>query len=98
MTTAEAAPLIELRNVSKRFAGVQALSDVSLSCPAGKVVCLLGDNGAGKSTLIKILSGFHPPTSGTILLDGVETAVRRPARRTEPAALRPCIRTSAPSR
>jgi simple sugar transport system ATP-binding protein len=78
MTTAEAAPLIELRNVSKRFAGVQALADVSMSVPAGKVVCLLGDNGAGKSTLIKILSGFHRPTSGTILLDGAETQFADP--------------------
>jgi simple sugar transport system ATP-binding protein len=69
---AEATPLIELRNVSKRFAGVEALNNVSFSVPPGKVVCLLGDNGAGKSTLIKILSGFHQPTSGTILLDGEE--------------------------
>jgi simple sugar transport system ATP-binding protein len=74
----EETPLIELRNVSKRFAGVQALSDVSLSVPPGKVVCLLGDNGAGKSTLIKILSGFHPPSSGKILLDGEETQFADP--------------------
>ena len=69
----DATPLIELRNVYKRFAGIDALIDVSISVPAGKVVCLLGDNGAGKSTLIKVLSGFHQPTSGTILLDGKET-------------------------
>jgi simple sugar transport system ATP-binding protein len=69
----EATPLIELRNVSKRFAGVQALSGVSMSVMAGEVMCLLGDNGAGKSTLIKILSGFYPPTEGKILLDGQET-------------------------
>jgi simple sugar transport system ATP-binding protein len=74
----EATPLIELRNVSKRFGSVQALTDVSLSVPPGKVVCLLGDNGAGKSTLIKILSGFHPPSSGTILLNGVETQFADP--------------------
>ncbi|CAM5775328.1 sugar ABC transporter ATP-binding protein [Labrys miyagiensis] len=69
----DATPLIELRGVSKRFAGVQALSDVSLSVLPGSVVCLLGDNGAGKSTLIKVLSGFHQPSSGTILLNGRET-------------------------
>jgi simple sugar transport system ATP-binding protein len=73
-----ATPIIELRNVSKRFAGVEALSDVSIAVPAGKVVCLLGDNGAGKSTLIKILSGFHQPTSGAILLDGEETRFADP--------------------
>jgi simple sugar transport system ATP-binding protein len=64
------ASLIELRNVSKSFAGVQALRDVSVEFPRGSVVCLLGDNGAGKSTLIKILSGFHRPSSGEILMDG----------------------------
>ena len=74
----EATPLIELRNVSKRFAGVEALSNVSISVPPGKVVCLLGDNGAGKSTLIKILSGFHRPTSGTILLGGEEVRFADP--------------------
>jgi len=59
----ENAPLVELRNICKRFAGVDALTDVSMAVRAGQVVCLLGDNGAGKSTLIKILSGFHQPTS-----------------------------------
>jgi simple sugar transport system ATP-binding protein len=76
--SSEATPLIELRNVTKRFAGVQALTDVSLSVPPGGVVCLLGDNGAGKSTLIKVLSGFHPPTSGAILLNGKETRFTDP--------------------
>ena len=71
-------PLIELRNVSKRFAGVDALTDVSISVPPGKVVCLLGDNGAGKSTLIKIMSGFHHPSSGSILIDGKETRFTDP--------------------
>ena len=71
-------PLIELRNVSKHFAGVRALTDVSIAVHTGEVVCLLGDNGAGKSTLIKILSGFHPPSSGSIYLDGHETRFADP--------------------
>jgi simple sugar transport system ATP-binding protein len=71
-------PLIELKHVSKSFAGLQALNDVSTAVHAGAVLCLLGDNGAGKSTLIKILSGFHPPTSGAILVDGVETRFSSP--------------------
>jgi simple sugar transport system ATP-binding protein len=75
---AERAPLIELRSVSKGFAGVQALSDVSIAVHAGSILCLLGDNGAGKSTLIKILSGFHAPSSGVIFVDGVETRLASP--------------------
>ena len=72
------APLIALQNVSKSFAGTQALSDVSIAVYPGSILCLLGDNGAGKSTLIKILSGFHPPTSGAILVDGAPTRFGSP--------------------
>ncbi|HXT07239.1 MAG TPA: ATP-binding cassette domain-containing protein [Roseiarcus sp.] len=75
---AQTAPLIEMRNVSKAFAGVQALRDVSCAIRAGEILCLLGDNGAGKSTLIKILSGVHPQTRGDLLLEG------RPARFASP--------------
>ena len=63
-------PILKLTNVSKSFAGVQALEDISLEVEPGKVLCLLGDNGAGKSTLIKILAGFHKPTSGTMFVNG----------------------------
>ncbi len=74
----DAAPLIELRRVSKAFGGIEALADVSISVFPGSVLCLLGDNGAGKSTLIKILSGFHHPSSGAILVDGTETRFADP--------------------
>jgi simple sugar transport system ATP-binding protein len=70
--------LIELKSVSKRFGLVRALSDISLVVNPGEVHCLLGDNGAGKSTLIKILSGFHPPSGGTILVDGKPTEFSGP--------------------
>jgi simple sugar transport system ATP-binding protein len=63
-------PLLALRNVSKSFAGNSALSDISLEVEPGQVLCLLGDNGAGKSTLIKVLSGFHRPSSGTMEVEG----------------------------
>jgi ABC-type sugar transport system ATPase subunit len=63
-------PVLQLKNIRKAFGGVTAIEDFTLDLHAGEVVALVGDNGAGKSTLIKIISGVHPPTSGTILLDG----------------------------
>jgi simple sugar transport system ATP-binding protein len=66
----EPAPVLELRNVGKAFGSVRALVDVSMKVYAGEVLCLLGDNGAGKSTLIKILSGYHPPSTGALVFEG----------------------------
>jgi simple sugar transport system ATP-binding protein len=63
-------PLLRLANISKSYEGTDALRDVSLEVYPGQVRCLLGDNGAGKSTLIKVLSGFHRPTTGTIEVNG----------------------------
>jgi simple sugar transport system ATP-binding protein len=71
-------PLLMVSNVSKRFAGTEALTDTSLEVDAGQVLCLLGDNGAGKSTLIKILSGVYPPTSGTIEVNGAPVVFKSP--------------------
>jgi inositol transport system ATP-binding protein len=62
--------LLELVGVSKQFAGVTALNDVSLDVRTGEILGLLGENGAGKSTLLKILSGAQPPSSGRIVFDG----------------------------
>src|SRR3990172_5931088 len=61
---------LELRNVSKSFGEVQALENVNFRLGRNEVVGLLGDNGAGKSTLIKIITGYHQPTSGEIYFDG----------------------------
>ncbi|WP_298815629.1 sugar ABC transporter ATP-binding protein [uncultured Roseibium sp.] len=71
-TTAQAA-IIEAVNISKSFGPVPVLFSVSMDVRSGEVHALIGENGAGKSTLMKILSGFHDPTSGQIRLDGKKT-------------------------
>ncbi|WEX10607.1 ATP-binding cassette domain-containing protein [Chelativorans sp. AA-79] len=66
----KAAPVLEVRNLSKHFGAIQALNDLSMSVHRGEVVALAGDNGAGKTTLIKTISGVFRPTSGEIRLNG----------------------------
>ncbi len=61
---------LELKNVSKSFGEVQALENVNFRLGRNEIVGLLGDNGAGKSTLIKIITGYHQPTSGEIYFNG----------------------------
>lgn len=61
---------IELRNVSKSFGEVQALQNINFRVGRNEIVGLVGDNGAGKSTLIKIITGYHQPTSGEIYFNG----------------------------
>ncbi|WP_456617817.1 multiple monosaccharide ABC transporter ATP-binding protein [Bradyrhizobium sp. P5_C12] len=70
--------MLEMRNVSKSFAGVQALRDVNFSVHAGQIHALVGENGAGKSTLMKVLSGVYPHGSyeGTIVFEGEERRFR----------------------
>ncbi|AZQ66645.1 sugar ABC transporter ATP-binding protein [Silicimonas algicola] len=68
----DAAPVIALRDATKRFGPVEVLHDVDLEVRAGEVLALIGENGAGKSTAMKCLAGYQPLTSGRILLDGKE--------------------------
>jgi galactofuranose transport system ATP-binding protein len=63
-------PVLELRGIDKRFAGVHALQDVNLALYPGEVHALMGQNGAGKSTLIKVLTGVVSLDAGEILLEG----------------------------
>jgi simple sugar transport system ATP-binding protein len=71
-------PLLDVRAVSKRFGGVEALKDVSMTLGSGEVVALAGDNGAGKSTLIKTISGVHRADAGEIWFRGEPVSFATP--------------------
>jgi D-xylose transport system ATP-binding protein len=71
-------PLLELRNLTKSFGSVQALSGVDMEVRSGEVMALVGDNGAGKSTLIKCIAGTHSADSGEILFEGREVNIHGP--------------------
>ncbi len=81
-TPAAAAPAphgsLEIRNVSKAFPNVQALTDVSLDIRPGEILAFMGENGAGKSTLLKIINGDYQPDTGTLTLDGRPLAFSNP--------------------
>jgi rhamnose transport system ATP-binding protein len=72
-------PVLEMRQISKRFDATQALDDVSLPLYPGEIHVLLGENGAGKSTLIKIMTGIYKPDQGEMLLDGRPLQLSSPA-------------------
>ena len=65
-------PILQVRELSKRFPGVRALHEVDFHLKAGEVLALIGENGAGKSTLMKILAGVQTQDKGVILIDGEE--------------------------
>ena len=71
-------PLLELRDISKSFGSVQALTDVDFEVRPGEVMALVGDNGAGKSTLIKCIAGTHSADSGRIIFEGREVHIHGP--------------------
>jgi len=71
-------PLLELRNITKSFGSVQALTDVDFEVGPGEIMALVGDNGAGKSTLVKCIAGTHMPDSGQIFFDGREVHIHTP--------------------
>ena len=63
-------PILECKDLSKRFGSVQALDMVNLTIEPGRVIGLLGPNGSGKTTLLKLANGLLTPTAGEILIDG----------------------------
>ena len=70
--------LLQLRDITKSFGSVQALTDVDFEVRRGEVMALVGDNGAGKSTLVKCIAGTHSPDSGEILFEGKEVHIHGP--------------------
>ena len=75
-----AQPIVSLRveHITKRFPGLVALSDVSLSVGKGEVLALVGENGAGKTTLMNILMGLYTPDEGKIYINDREVSFRSP--------------------
>src|SRR5512146_379835 len=74
----ESSPVVEMRNIKKSFAAVQALRGVDLVLNRNEVLGLVGDNAAGKSTLMKVLSGAYIPEEGEIFIDGVKASMSSP--------------------
>jgi len=70
--------VLDVKSVSKRFGGVQALDDVSIHLNEGEVLALAGDNGAGKSTLIKVVSGVYHPDDGDIIFNNENIQLDNP--------------------
>lgn len=63
-------PILELRNISKRFGGLRAVKDVSLEMAGGEILFIIGPNGAGKTTVFNLVSGFLHPDEGSIIFMG----------------------------
>src|SRR5690606_11818349 len=78
--TADAAPLLELRALTKSFGGLTALGGVSARVPQGGIVGIIGPNGAGKTTLFNVITGAFSASSGDVLFEGRSIAGLRPHR------------------
>ena len=73
--------VLRVENLDKRFGGVRAINDVSLEIERGTITGLIGPNGAGKTTLFNIIAGAYPPTSGRVLLEGLDITSAPPHER-----------------
>ncbi|MGA8157838.1 MAG: ABC transporter ATP-binding protein [Rhodoplanes sp.] len=70
--------LLEVTNLSKRFGGLQAVQDLSLTVNAGEIVGLIGPNGAGKSTVFNLINGVYPPDTGQVIFTGHDITGKQP--------------------
>ena len=70
--------LLEVKNISRNFGGLAALSGVSFDVSPGEIVGVIGPNGAGKTTLFNVITGFFPPKQGQIIFDGEDITKLRP--------------------
>jgi branched-chain amino acid transport system ATP-binding protein len=75
--------LLEVRNATKAFGSLVAVRDVSLAVQQGELRAIIGPNGAGKTTFFNLISGFFPPTSGTVMFDGNDVTALSVTRRVE---------------
>lgn len=71
--------VLEVKNISKRFGGTQALNNVSISFQDYSAHAIVGENGAGKSTLMSIISGIHKPDSGQVIINGSKVDINNPS-------------------
>ena len=74
-------PLLEVRNIAKRFGGRDVLRDISLQVAAGEFLTILGESGSGKTTLLRLIAGFEQPTGGEIHMSGERLDTLPPFRR-----------------
>ncbi|HEX6792964.1 MAG TPA: ATP-binding cassette domain-containing protein, partial [Casimicrobiaceae bacterium] len=72
--------LLEVRNLTKRFGGLTAVSDMSFGLDEGDIVGIFGPNGSGKTTLLNLISGVYEPTAGQLVWQGQELVGRKPHR------------------
>jgi branched-chain amino acid transport system ATP-binding protein len=75
---AEQATMLEISNLSKRFGGLSALSDITFGVGAGEIVSLIGPNGAGKTTCLNLITGFYRPTEGKVVYRDADITGRAP--------------------
>jgi len=77
----DATPFVQIQNVTKKFGDFTAVNNVNLDIYQGELFCLLGGSGCGKTTLLRMLAGFETPTSGSILIDGIDMSEVPPYER-----------------